>query len=225
MRVRGGMPARFAFLVLVGLIIGCATMRASDSPPARLSAAQSAIAGWSESSRLSAMLMIDEYGPPDRSSAERLVWNDKGPYKKLTAWNVPPSAAVAVAGDIETTVSYPVPPERREALEKFSPQVQVSLNGTELSARSDSQEVNRLTLNLAALVIAGLDPAAARHSYANALRLQAAGKSSALVAELLFRPTPQPRPLLPFRLSLSPDPLIRDPLWHSEPFPYSGVQP
>jgi hypothetical protein len=170
------------------------------------------------------MLMIEEYGPPDRSSAERLVWNDKGPYKKVTAWNVPPAAAAA-AGDIETTVAYPVPPEKRQALEQFSSQVQVSLNGTELSARSDSQDVNRLTLNLAALVIAGLDPSAARHSYANALSLQAAGKSSALVAGLVFRPAPQPSLNLPLRLSLTPDPLIRDPLWHSEPFPYSGVQP
>lgn len=204
-----------ALVVLVAIIIGCATMR-TLTPQARLSAAQVAIATWHDASRLSAAMMIDAYGPPDRVEAYRLVWDDQGSCRRLTAWDAGTSNGEGVE-DIECTVVYPVPAEKLQALEQLSPQLRVSLNGTELSARSGSQEVDRLMLNLAALVIAGLDPSAARRSYDNALSLQAAGKTPALMATELFRPTPKPNSPWPFRLNLAPGTLQRSPLWRNEP--------
>jgi hypothetical protein len=221
MKLRCRSPSWLAFAALSGWLIGCATPGAM-APSSRLSAAQAAIGSWPESSRLSAAVLIDEYGPPDRVEAYRLVWNNAGLCRRLPAW---PAWSSAGDEDIECTVAYPVPVEQREALAEFSSRLQVSVDGTELSARSDSEDVNRLTLNLAALIIAGLDPSEARRSYDNALRLRAAGKTSALTANVLFGPTPEPKSPWPFRLDLSPGTLTRNPLWSNEPASYPGYWP
>jgi hypothetical protein len=171
---------------------------------------------WSESSQLSAAMLIEEYGPPDRVEDYRLDWNDKGFCKRLTAWNVKPSAGTD-AEPIECAVDYPVTLERRGDLAEFSSHLRVSVNGTELSARSDSEDINHLTLNLATLVIGGLDPSVARVSYANTLHLQDAGKVSALTAKVLFQPTLESRSFWPIRLSLAPGMLTHNPLWKNEP--------
>jgi hypothetical protein len=206
-------PARIFFLTLTGLVIGCAAMRPLELQTRR-SVAQSTIANWPEFSRLLAARMIDEYGPPDQVDARRLRWVGKDPWRRITIWKTRPDSR---SDSLEETVAYPVPPDKVLALERFSRRLRVSENRTELSARSDSQEINRLTLNLAVLVVEGLDPVAARDAYANTLRLREAGKSSALIAGLLFQPTPKPSVLWPIRLSLSPGTLSRNPLWSNEP--------
>ena len=187
MKLRCRPPSPFAFMALAGLFIGCGTM-SRRTPEARLSAAQSTIASWPGFSGISAAIMIDEYGPPDRIEADRLVWNDKGFCKRLIAWNVKPYAGTG-AEDIESIVAYPVPPESRAALAQFSSQLQVAVNGTELSARSTTPNLNFLLLNLAHEVIAGnKTPAQAREFYERTVMLSIAGKTSPLMQGLLSLP-------------------------------------
>ena len=191
MKLLSGSCARLACVALVGLIVGCATLL--RTPKARLRAAQSAVASWSGSSRLSAAMMIDKYGPPDRVEAGRLVWNDKALCTELIAWNVEPPAG-AGGGDIESTVAYPVPPEKRKALVEFSSLLRVSVNGTELSARSASPNLNFLLLNLAHEVIQGIKTPAQARDF-----LSTAGKTSPYMQGLLFPPDPTKRGPYPVR--------------------------
>jgi hypothetical protein len=144
----------------------------------------------SEWSTLSLNRMVDKYGAPDRIESKRVVWLDKGPWKRIAVWdgmdNYDKSAA---AGYIEQTVAYLVPPDRRDAVDDFRGRVAVSADGSELSARSTSEARNLLALNLADEIIRGVrTPGEAKSFYAATLRLADAGKSSPYVEGLLFQP-------------------------------------
>jgi len=209
MRLGWGFAAAGA-LALLGSARG--QCRAAPADPAQTVTAQ-----WPEPSRLAAAQLSERYGPADQIEADRLRWVGRAPWKRITLWMVPLDSS---AGGLDETVALRVAPEQVRELRRFSPQLRVSELGTELSARSDSEEVNRLLLNLAYRIVQGrLDPAAARKSFAKELRLRAAGKESPLMGDLLFRPAPAAGSAWPVRLDLGPEVLPRRPLWRSRPVP------
>jgi len=75
-------------------------------------------------------------------------------------------------------------------------------DGPDLAARSNSEELNRLCLNLADDIARGRrTPAEARRFYRRTLSLALSGKSSPYMERLVFpvpEPAPVPRPLSHF---------------------------
>ncbi len=145
--------------------------------------------GSTDWSNLSSNRMVEKYGPPDRVETLRLVWDRRGPWRRISVWD----EREKFAGDgglnnIEDTIAYPVPADKRGALAAFNLGLYVSPDGTELSARSSAEQRNFLMLNLADEIVKGLlSPKDARAAYARTLRLADAGKTSPSMERLLFR--------------------------------------
>lgn len=152
--------------------------------------------GVSDLPNISSSLMIEKYGPPDRVETLRLVWENRGPWKRLVVWDQLGFLDNDRAGrNIEGTIAYAVSEDKRGALASFSRGIHVSADGVELSARSPSEERNFLMLNLADAIVKGLTtPEAARDTYLRTIRLADAGKSSPTMKGLLFRPAGPRRP-------------------------------
>jgi len=191
MKTGRGSVVRIGILVLAGLAAGCATVPL-QTPQARRDWAEAAIWHWSNVSNLLAKNLMAEYGPPVRIESSRLLWNEKGPWRRLSVWDVVPYYDVSVGPDnLEETLAYPVPSEKHKALAAFSDKLLVSKDGTELSARATSEAIAFLTLNLADEIIQGRrDPEGARSFYEVTVQLSLAGKSSAYMQGLLFHAGP-----------------------------------
>jgi hypothetical protein len=163
--------------------------------------------------------LIDQYGQPDRVETGRLIWHEKGRWKRITLWNTP-SRTNSQGGpeDIEETIACPIPEDKRGLLAQFSATLRVSEFGTELSARSRSEDLNILALNLASMILDGkIKPAEARDTYDRTISLMAGGKSSNLTKGLIFPAAPSPQSSWPIRFRLSRDPMLRSPLYRNEP--------
>lgn len=165
---------------------GCAySERHSD----KADKAEMAHSDWSN---LSTNLLIDKYGPPDRVETRRLVWEKRGPWKRIVVWDM----MGFFEGDfsvknIEETLYYPVPRERRGDVREFRKDLTVSEDGAELSARSASEETNFLALNLADEIVRGKTKVAdARAFYDQTVKLSESGKTSPYMKGLLFQPGP-----------------------------------
>lgn len=172
------------------------TMGCRDPEPfnaeARAALAEDIIAGWSQTSRVTGALMLDKYGPPDALAADGLGWENKGRWKKIVVRDrAEPDGADRGAGVLEQTVDYYVPEAKRGEVESFSGQVRVSRDGTSVSARSDDEGINYLALNLVDGIGRGvIDAPRARGFYRRAVDLSKTGKSSPLMAGLLFLASP-----------------------------------
>lgn len=138
---------------------------------------------------LSANAMVEKYGPPDRVETRRMVWEDRGPWKRIAVWDeLGFGDSLRSSNNIESAISYAVPQSKLEDLAAFSPGLLVSSNNGEIAVRSRSESRNFLMLNLADDVISGRStPEQARMTYLRTLRLAESGKSSPAMERLLFR--------------------------------------
>ena len=136
-------------------------------------------AHWAPAARLSARRMVERYGPPDQVSPFRLRWDEPWPWKRIVVQDEP-------RAPLEQVLAYPVPPDKAEALRRFPHGLRVYADEGALGARSDSEDLNRLSLNLAADIVSGrTTPEAANSFYVRTTRLRAAGKSSLTLQRLL----------------------------------------
>ena len=144
--------------------------------------------GLSDWSNISSNMMVEKYGPPDRVETLRLVWEHRAPWKRIAVWDeLGFQENDRGPNNIEETIAYPVPAEKRAALASFSRALNVSPDGAELSARSSDEGKNFLMLNLADGIVKGLlSPEDARVSYLQTLQLADSGKSSPAMLGLLF---------------------------------------
>jgi hypothetical protein len=153
--------------------------------------------GWAEKvnngltdwSNISINLMVEKYGAPDRVETLRLVWEHRGPWKRISVWDeLETLDDDRASNNIEDTISYAVPDKMRGALASFNRGLYVSRDGAELSARSSDERRNFLMINLADEILKGsLSPNDARDAYARTLRLADSGKSSPSMERLLFQ--------------------------------------
>ena len=152
----------------------------------RTEASDSGTGDWAN---VSSIIMVDKYGAPDRMETLGLVWYRRGPWKKIVVWDAPEFMGFGRATrNVEQTIAYPVPDDKRGALASFNLGLRVSENGAELSARSESEERNILLLNLADDIVHGrLTPKDARAAYSRTLELADAGKTSPTMQRLLFQ--------------------------------------
>jgi len=141
-----------------------------------------------EWSNVSLDKMIEEYGAPDRIENKRVVWENKGPWKRIAVWDMMDnSESMSGTNNIEETVAYLVPQGKRNAVYDLHERVTVSSDGSELAVRSSSEERNFLALNLADEIIRGVrTPDEAKNFYALTLRLADAGKTSVYMKGLRF---------------------------------------
>lgn len=188
---------------LAGLSAGCvpAVKTAANGAPAlseesRLELAERVSAGWSETSRLAARLLIGRYGAPDEVGSSRLIWHANGPWKRTIVRDQPrpySGAATTELGVIEQTVAYDLTPEAAADLAPFSRRLSFDPTRMEMSSRADREEVNFLRLNLADDVLRGrIGASEAGESFDRTLALEAAGKTSRYLQGLTFglgRPT------------------------------------
>ena len=144
-------------------------------------------------------MMVEKYGRPDRVETNRVVWEKKGPWKRIVVWDdMGVGLGLGQMGkvadnNIEEILAYMVPEDKRRAVEDFSGRLKVSADGAQLSARSFSEERNFLALNLADEIIRGVKtPAEAKAFDAATLQLADAGKPSPYMKGLLFQPPPLP---------------------------------
>jgi len=175
--------------MLAGLIPGRAAAAAETSAEERLAQDQRIMAGWHTYSGLVALKLMDEYGPPDQVESERIVWHNAGPWDTIVVWDADDYDYSATLGpdNLEQTLFFAVPPEKRKALADFSDELTVSGDGKELSVRGHSEELNFLALNLAYEIVQGFrDPAEARIFYDRTCQLAQAGKSSPYLRGLMF---------------------------------------
>jgi hypothetical protein len=177
------MKKAMGLVFLASLLSACATT-GTQTTDIQTSEARSAVENWSSASKLAALKLIQEYGPPDRIDDGSLVWTNTGPWSRTEVLNLTSSPDI-----IEQSVSYQVPNDERAALADFSDKLHVSEDGWQLSVRGASEAENFLTINLAAEIIKGYTkPDEARRDFAKTMDLRASGKSSSLTEGLLFPP-------------------------------------
>lgn len=176
---------------LWGSLSGCRAPAPFDAS-ARAALAEGIIARWSQKSRVTGALMLDKYGPPDALAADGLGWENKGRWKKIVVRDrASLDGEDGGSGVLEQTVEYRVPEAKRGEIEAFSGEVRVSRDGTSVSARSDDEAINYLALNLADGIGRGIiDAPRARGFYRRAVELSRSGKTSPLMAGLLFLASP-----------------------------------
>lgn len=140
-------------------------------------------AGWLDGPRATLKVMMERYGPPQALGAGTATWYERGPWKRIT-----------VRGGehfdfLEQAVGYHVPAEAAAALAEFDHGLRFDRVNAELSARSNSEALNILALNLAnELASARRTAPEASGFYVRTARLAAAGKSSPYLDRLLFEP-------------------------------------
>lgn len=170
------------------LLAACATdpVHLTEGQRARREAANKGLSDWQN---VSSTMMVEKYGPPDRMETMRLVWENRGPWKRIEVWDeLGFLENDRASSNLEQTIAYPVPADKREALESFSRGLHVSADGAELSSRSTGEDRNFLALNLADEIAKGLlSPQDARAVYLRTIQLSEAGKSSPSMQHLLFQ--------------------------------------
>jgi len=150
---------------------------------------ESVIRKWPELSRNIARKMTERYGPPSHFSRSALVWEENGTWKRSVvfrdAW--PHYARLRDKDYLEQTIPYQVPDGKVAALKRFDRRIAIDRTSGELSARSESEKLNYLTLNLADEIITGKRSVEdARDFYRNAEELSKAGKSSQYLDGIIF---------------------------------------
>lgn len=166
--------------VLAALLSGGAYRAYRNPSPRRVTAHT---ASWSAGPKLTARLMMERYGRPDALKPGSVTWRMRGPWKRIVVRDR------AAGGHLEQTVGYSVPLSGLAPLLAFGRGVRPDPAADELTVSSDEEALNRLALNLAHEIAEGKrSPAEARTFYEKTARLAVAGKGSAYLTGLLFRP-------------------------------------
>jgi hypothetical protein len=135
---------------------------------------------WEDLSARAARLLMNDYGVPDRVASDRLTWNNRGPWRRIVVRDEPPSdAAGKDLGLIEETVPYgALSPSQTADLARFDDRIAFDAAAGELSASSDDESLNILSLNLADDVVERrLNPEQARAAYFHDMELEQSGKT------------------------------------------------
>lgn len=172
--------ARFAPALAAAIGVSLfAAGAAAERPAADL------VPDWPSLSRNLARVVAQEYGKPDHIAPEALVWRNRGNWSTISVFR--DMDTVDKPNILRQAVSYSVPLKNWRRLSAFNRGVTYDPVRHELVARSDSEAVNMLALNLADEVIRGVRSAPdAEKFYDLTTSLSAAGKGSRYMRQLLF---------------------------------------
>ena len=158
---------------------------------ANQNAVEKVIAAWPPRPQLGAQMMLSKYGPPQAVTQDKLVWENKGDYKRITVTKQEHHHDFPLPHTdfMEHTVSYKVPADKTEELSKYDGSCTFDRTKGELSARCDLEGHNILTLNLAHDIATGKKGAdEARKAFGAIVVQDTLGKHPAYVEKLLFQP-------------------------------------
>lgn len=102
---------------------------------------------WPPLSRQRARALVAEYGFPQNESADHLEWERPEPWQRVR---------VRRDGLIEETVPYAVPGERLPDVRAFGGRLFIDMLHQEVTVTGESEEVNRLLLNLMHDILIGV---------------------------------------------------------------------
>lgn len=134
----------------------------SYSQPGRISEqqARSVSAAWPEQNKELMNKLISKYGLPNESTSNSLVWMNNGPWKRTELTNQSGNSM------LKQTANLDIPSEKVSDLALFNKSITVNQNENEISAASDQEELNFLSLNLANDIVNDrLGPFEARKRY------------------------------------------------------------
>lgn len=179
-----GAAARAFLAALLGAALLAGPVAAAVKTP------QNVIASWPKLARDIAETMIDEYGLPDRYNDDALVWTNNGPWRRTVVFRRPGPRRPGAKNDdyLEQTINYDVSRDDLPYLRRFDHGLKVDRARGELTARSDSEKLNILALNMADQIVKGnWTVADARGVYRMTTRLASSGKTSPYMRGFLFQ--------------------------------------
>ncbi|MBC7925030.1 MAG: DUF4142 domain-containing protein [Bryobacteraceae bacterium] len=184
-------PLAPALAVALSFPIAAAAQQPATPSHADRSAAEKIVAAWPNRPKLGANQMIAKYGAPQEATLERLVWQNQGPYKRITVTRVEhhhdfPKPHMDY---IEHTIAYRVPAEKAGELTAYDGSLTFDRTRGEMSARCDLEGHNILTLNLANdIATANKSARQARKEFGQNVVDDALGKYPPYTTALRFEP-------------------------------------
>jgi hypothetical protein len=155
------------------------------------SAVEETLQRWPAPAQKVARAMIAEYGPPTRFDAISMVWLHNGPWEKTIVYRDgwPQYKVPEEQNYLRQVIGYRVPLAKLEPIMRFDPRIEADTSTNEVAARSPSEGVSFLLLNLADDIVTEKRTADnARDFFDRTLKLSSAGKSSPYMTGFLFDP-------------------------------------
>lgn len=186
--------------ILAGAVLfasGCAQgagMNAGISPASMQldrASVQRAMNGWHPAAQEAATFMMSKYGAPASMTADMMVWNQTGPWKRTIVYReaVPHSFPMDHPDVMEQFIDYRTPVDRYDELAAYDGSVIVERTKGEISARCDKEGANFLALNLANEIATGRrTPEDARRMYGEQIKMMKAGQMTPYTSGLMFTP-------------------------------------
>ncbi|MFI5350766.1 MAG: hypothetical protein ACHQ2Z_14560 [Elusimicrobiota bacterium] len=140
---------------------------------------QNVVQAWPERAQTIAKAMIEKYGLPHQYNDSALAWTNNGPWRKTV---------IRRSGVLEQTIGYEVSADAVADLRRFDKRLKVDLAKHQMSASSESEQLNFLAFNLADEIARGNRTVrSARAFYDKTVRLANAGKTSRYMSGFLFK--------------------------------------
>ncbi|MFC0677159.1 hypothetical protein ACFFGH_04725 [Lysobacter korlensis] len=145
--------------------------------------------GWPEPSRKAIQAMSEKYGPPAAVTADMVLWNEAGPWKRTAVYReaVPHQFPMPHMDVLQQWTDYKAPPSKYDELAMFDGSVVLARTAGEISARCDKEPANILALNLADEVASGKRSVEeARKMYGEQIKALMEGKPAPYTEKLMF---------------------------------------
>lgn len=109
------------------------------------------LAGWKAKPKEAAMKLIQKYGPPQEMTANRMIWNNAGPWKftELVNEEIPHDFPVPHVDFLYQAIPHKVVPADADELLAYDGSVILERTKGMMAARCDKEEPNFLAINLA----------------------------------------------------------------------------
>lgn len=191
MRTTRNMTALILTTVFTHAAFGAETTNRAPQMKDGKAELEKATSGWPERPRLGAAQMWSQYGTPDQMTSDKLIWKNKGPFKRITVTKKEDHHDFPLPhmDYMEHTVAFNVPDEKAGEISKFDGSATFDRTQGELSGRCDLEGHNILTLNLAHDIAMGKrDAQSARKEFGRIVTEDIQGKNPPYVTALQFQP-------------------------------------
>jgi hypothetical protein len=166
-----------------------AVMPARPNPEQTAPSWEAVVSGWPEKSKSAAQEIAKKYGAPDEFTANKLIWQKRGEWKRTTVARegVPHAWPAPHVDIVEQYIDYRVPPDMFDDLAKFDGSVIAERTKGEVSARCGGEAANFLALNLVNDIVTGKRTFRdARTYYTSAMKKKEQGETDPYLEKLVF---------------------------------------